>query len=107
MKKYIVYDTENQMVGVPFDSYKDAYAYKALKGRFDWNIRETYIKFSRNSTTKQRAAIHFVEEWCNITFEGDINNFYEVSDFLSDYLDAAKEIAEDAQASYLSMLYEH
>lgn len=107
MKKYIVYDIENQMVGVPFDSYKDAYAYKALKGRLDWSIRETYIKFSRNSTAKQRAATHFVEEWCNITFEGDIHNFYEVSNFLSDYLDVAKEIAKDAQASYLSMLYEH
>ena len=45
-----------------------------------------------------------VEEWCDITFEGNINDFYEVSDFLADYLDTAKEIAEDAAASYWSML---
>lgn len=56
------------------------------------------------SKSNKRRAVSFVEEWCNISFEGNINDFYEVSDFLADYLDTAKEIAEDAAASYWSMI---
>lgn len=56
------------------------------------------------TTNRQKAAVHFCEQWLNITFEGDINNFQQVSYFLSIYLDEAKEIANDACASYWSMI---
>lgn len=101
MKKYIVYDTTNHPVG-SFSSWKGAEAYKIVHGRHDWSIRESCT--IRKSTDRQRRAVHFIEDWCGITFNGDINNFYEVSDFLSDYLDDAKEIANDACASYWSMI---
>ena len=33
------------------------------------------------TTNKQKAAVHFCEKWLNVTFEGDINNFKQVSYF--------------------------
>lgn len=104
MKKYIVYDTTGNPVGVPFNTWKDAETYKIVCGRLDWTVKLAHIHIDRKSTEKQRRAVLFVEEWCNISFEGNINDFYEVSDFLADYLDTAKEIASDAAASYWSML---
>lgn len=104
MKKYIVYDTTGNPVGVPFNTWEEAEIYKTVYGRFDWIIEQVSIHIGRKSTERQRNAVSFVEEWCDITFEGDINNFYEVSDFLADHLDIAKEIAADATASYWSMI---
>ena len=100
MKKYIVYDTTGNPVGVPLNTWEDAETYKMIYGRPDWIIRLSIIRIDRKSTERQRRAVSFVEEWCNISFEGNIDDFYEVSDFLADYLDTAKEIAEDADASY-------
>lgn len=104
MKKYIVYDTTSSPVGVPFNTWKEAETYKIVYGRPDWTIKLVSIHIDRKSTERQRRAVSFVEEWCNISFEGNINDFYEVSDFLADNLDIAKEIASDAEASYWSML---
>ena len=104
MKKYIVYDTTGNPVGVPLNTWEDAETYKMIYGRPDWIIRLSIIRIDRKSTERQRRAVSFVEEWCNISFEGNIDDFYEVSDFLADYLDTAKEIAEDADASYWSMI---
>ena len=44
------------------------------------------------STERQRAAVHFCEQWLNVTFNGDINNFQQVSKFLSKYVEEAKLI---------------
>ena len=38
MKKYIVYDSTDHKVGIPFTSYKEAEAYKVIYGRPDWKI---------------------------------------------------------------------
>lgn len=104
MKKYIIYDTTDNPVGVPFNTWKDAETYKIVYGRPDWNIRLVHIHIDRKSTERQRKAVSFVEEWCNISFEGNIYDFYEVSDFLADYLDTAKEIAQSASKSYWLMI---
>lgn len=104
MKKYIVYDTTGNPVGVPFNTWEDAETYKMIYGRPDWITRLSIIRIDRKSTEKQRRAVSFVEEWCNISFEGNIDDFYEVSDFLADYLDTAKEIAEDATSAYWSTI---
>ena len=53
-------------------------------------------------TKKQKSAISFCEEVLNISFNGNINNFNEVSEFLDTYLEQAKVIAEDAIESYYS-----
>lgn len=54
------------------------------------------------TTKKQKSAISFCEEVLNISFNGNINNFNEVSEFLGTYLEQAKVIAEDAIESYYS-----
>ncbi len=104
MKKYIVYDTTGNPVGVPFSTWEDTETYKMIYGRPDWMVRLSIIRIDRKSTERQRRAVSFVEEWCNISFEGNIDDFYEVSDFLADYLDTAKEIAEDAESAYWSTI---
>lgn len=44
--------------------------------------------YLENMTTKrQKAAIHFCEKWLQIKFKGDINDFKQVSNFLSKYLE--------------------
>ena len=57
------------------------------------------------TTNRQKVAVRFCETWLDISFEGDINNFNQVSNFLSTYLDAAKAICEDAVSSYYSNFY--
>lgn len=54
------------------------------------------------TTNRQKVAVRFCETWLNISFTGDINNFKEVSKFLSNHLDYAKSICEDAFSSYYS-----
>lgn len=59
--------------------------------------------YLENMTTKrQKEAVHFCEKWLQIKFKGDINNFKQVSNFLSKYLEDAKwtviEIACDYEA---------
>ena len=41
-------------------------------------------------TNIQIAAVHFCEEWLDISFEGDIKDRQQVGSFLSEYLDKAK-----------------
>ena len=58
------------------------------------------------STERQRAAVHFCEQWLNVTFSGDINNFQQVSKFLSKYLKEAKLIYSEIACEYESYLWD-
>lgn len=58
------------------------------------------------TTNKQKAAVHFCEQWLNVTFEGDINNFQQVSYFLSIYLDDAKQLYDEIACEYESYLWD-
>ena len=58
------------------------------------------------TTNKQRAAVHFCEQWLNVTFNGDINNFQQVSYFLSIYLDEAKSLYNEVKYEYESNLWD-
>ena len=58
------------------------------------------------STGRQKAAVHFCEEWLNITFEGDIENKYQVSLFLQEYLQDAKNLYDEVKCEYESYLWE-
>lgn len=104
--KYIVYDRTGHPVGVPFNNYKDAATYKTIYGRQDWTIKTVNIKLTRKSTNRQKAAVTFVEEWLDIDFEGNLDDFYEVSDFLAEYLQLAKDQYEEAKCEYESYLWE-
>ncbi len=58
------------------------------------------------TTNRQRAAVHFCEQWLNITFEGNINNFQQVSDFLASHLDDAKSLYDEVKCEYESYLWD-
>lgn len=58
------------------------------------------------TTDKQKAAVHFCEQWLNITFEGNINDFQQVSYFLSIYLDEAKSLYNEVRCEYESYLWD-
>ena len=57
------------------------------------------------STDRQKAAVHFCEEWLNITFEGDIENKYQVSLFLQEYLQDAKNLYDEVKCEYEAYLW--
>jgi hypothetical protein len=44
----------------------------------------------KQSTKKQKAAVRFSENWTNTAFKGNINNGYECSKFLTEWLSKAK-----------------
>lgn len=54
------------------------------------------------TTNRQKNAVRFCEEVLDINFNGDINNFQQVSKFLELYLDSAKINYQDAIESYYS-----
>ena len=58
------------------------------------------------TTNKQKAAVHFCEQWLDVTFNGDINNFKQVSYFLSTYLDDAKQLYDEIKCEYESDLWD-
>lgn len=58
------------------------------------------------TTPRQKAAVHFCEQWLKVTFEGDINNFNEVSNFLSEYLEEAKMLALEITCEYEAYLWD-
>lgn len=58
------------------------------------------------TTNKQKAAVHFCEQWLNITFKGNINDFQQVSYFLSIYLDEAKSLYNEVRCEYEAYLWD-
>ena len=56
--------------------------------------------FGEMTTKRQRDAVHFCEKWLKVPFEGDINNFNQVSNYLSEYLEDAKEFATEISCEY-------
>lgn len=58
------------------------------------------------TTEKQKAAVHFCEQWLDVTFEGDINNFRQVSYFLSIHLDDAKQLYDEVKCEYEAYLWD-
>lgn len=58
------------------------------------------------TTDRQKAAVHFCEQWLNITFNGNIENRYEVSAFLGEYLQEAKDLYNELRCEYESYLWD-
>ena len=56
-------------------------------------------------TDKQKAAVHFCEQWLNITFKGDIEDKYQVSTFLEEYLQEAKDLYNEIKCEYEAYLW--
>ena len=58
------------------------------------------------TTNRQRAAVHFCEQWLNITFEGNIEDKYQVSAFLEEYLQDAKDLYDELRCEYEAYLWD-
>ena len=56
------------------------------------------------TTNKQKSAVHFCEQWLNITFEGNIEDKYQVSIFLGEYLQDAKNLYNEVRCEYEAYL---
>ena len=104
MKKYIIYDSTGTIVAT-LTTMKDALDFKHIRGNNTWTIKIIEPLKNKQSTARQKGAIKFVEEWLNITFTGNINDFYEVSDFLSEYLDEAKQMYDEVYNEYTSYIF--
>ena len=50
-------------------------------------------------------ALAFCEKVLDIQFEGNRHDFYEVSDFLSEYLEEAKQTAIELSCMYSSYMW--
>ena len=57
-------------------------------------------------TSRQIAAVHFCEQWLHISFEGDIEDRQQISAFLSEHLDDAKNLYAEAACEYEAYLWE-
>ena len=104
MKKYTIYDSTGTIVAT-LTTMRDALDFKHIRGNNAWIIKVIEPLRDRQSTPKQKGAVKFVEEWLNITFTGNINDFYEVSDFLSEYLDEAKQMYDEVYNEYTSYIF--
>ena len=104
MKKYTIYDSTGTIVAT-LTTMRDALDFKHIRGNNAWTIKIIEPLKNRQSTERQKSAVKFVEEWLNITFTGNINDFYEVSDFLSEYLDEAKQMYDEVYNEYTSYIF--
>lgn len=58
------------------------------------------------TTNRQKAAVHFCEQWLDITFNGDIEDRYQVSIFLGEYLQEAKDLYNELRCEYEAYLWD-
>ena len=58
------------------------------------------------TTDRQKAAIHFCEQWLNITFEGNIEDKHQVLIFLQEYLQEAKNLYDEIRCDYEAYLWD-
>lgn len=82
---YRVIDNTGNCVAT-FKEYKDVATFLLIKQRPDWRV----LSYNKKVTPRQKGAINFIENMLDITFEGDINNYQQVSNFIGLYLDEAK-----------------
>lgn len=82
---FSVYDSYGNWLAT-FKDYQSAYTFIISKQRYDWKIKQKQV------TERQKKAVVFIEEILNVDFEGDINNYRQVSNFLNEYLEDAKEL---------------
>lgn len=55
-------------------------------------------------TPRQKSAVHFCEEWLHISFEGDIRDKNQVSEFLGEFLEEAKMAYEEVKCEFEAYL---
>lgn len=97
-QKFAVIDSTNHLIKC-FDSYQAADTFRSMNNRFDWLV-VLYYPANNRSTIRQVAAVHFCEYILNISFKGNINSKQECSQFLSIYLEQAKQMYIELKCEY-------
>lgn len=57
------------------------------------------------STRDQIEKASFIEDWCDISFKGDINDFDELQDFIDENYDRALDVASEACLTMKDLKY--
>lgn len=99
-----LFDREGQPLPWEFKTRLIALQYAAGVGRPDWSVKEVRKEHIRKSTERQRSAVHFCEQFLHVKFDGNLNDFYDVSEFLSEYLDDAKNLYDEIACEYEAYL---
>lgn len=92
-KRYKVLDSEGHFIS-KFFTYNDAFAFKMLANRPDWKI-SLEKEYKRKVTDKMLKTVYFIESVTPYDFNGNIEDFSEVSNFIGSYLDYAKEMKNE------------
>lgn len=100
--RYIIQDTEGNSIASFNDLQNAMNARAILYQRPDWGIirQSTNDVRYKKSTPRQRAAVTFCESLNCPDFTGDRNNFYEVSKYLSIYLEDAKRLYDEITCEF-------
>lgn len=108
MTHYILDSLGNKVAS--FRSYLDALNAKSiLYQRPDWVILSVESKRQytpRQSTPKQVAAVRFCENLDFPEFTGNLDNFYDCSLYLSEYLEQAKSMYQELSDEYEAYVQE-
>lgn len=96
--KYVVIDTTNHVVRY-FKTFKEADYFRIVNSRFDWII-VSYTNTDYKSTPKQQAAVKFVLHVLDVEFQGNIYSGRDCSEFLSEYLEIAKQHINELECDY-------
>lgn len=92
-KLYRIFDSEGHFVS-KFATYNEALGFKMLANRPDWVISKAR-EYKRKVTDKMLKAVAFIESITPYNFDGNIEDFSDVSNFIGSYLDYAKEMENE------------
>lgn len=97
---HAVIDSTNHIVRC-FKTYQEAECFIIVNNRLDWKI-VSYHKADYKSTARQQSAVRWVSYIFGIRFTGNINSGLSCSEFLSQYLEQAKQFYTEIKADYES-----
>ena len=104
MAHYILDSLGNRVAS--FRNYLDALnAKNILYQRPDWSILSIQPEI-RKSTPKQKSAIEFCQDMNFPEFTGNLDNFYDCSSYLSEYLEQAKSMYQELSCEYEAYVQE-
>jgi hypothetical protein len=95
---YVVIDSTNHVVRY-FKTYQEAECFIIVNNRLDWKII-SYFKADYKPTAKQQSAVKWTSYILGIRFTGDINSGLSCSEFLSQYLESAKQHYLELKSEY-------
>lgn len=97
-QKFVVLNSKNQLIKCCKTYYE---AQLVLGNHEDWIIISYFKAYPTGLTTgRQRSAVAFIEEVLNIEFTGDLYDWKDVSPFLGDYLEIAKQTYDELKCEF-------